>query len=212
MLGMVPISEIAFVLARNALALSAISHYEYQIMLNVVIVSMLVGPLIAALASPIYNWLRRYFPEAEIETFNLPDTDPDNHVVISGGGSIGVYLAQELKQQNVVSVIIEPVYKNFLSLAGQGVSVIFGEPEKAEMLVLARLASARLLIIDDSNQVNADQVIAEARNQRPELQIMLLAASSRAVVPEGVQVIEYERQIAVEVAKRAVGEWSVLAP
>ncbi|NLF97446.1 MAG: portal protein [Candidatus Riflebacteria bacterium] len=212
MLGMVPISEIAFVLARNALALSAISDYEYQVMLNVVIVSMLIGPLMAAFASPIYSWLRRYFPEAEVEALNLPDTDPENHVVISGGGSIGVYLAQELKQQNIFSVIIEPVYKNFLSLAGQGVSVIFGEPEKAEMLVLARIASARLLIIDDSTQVNADQVIAEARNQRPELKIMLLAASGRSAVPEGVQVIEYERQIAVEVAKRAIGEWSVLAP
>lgn len=200
MLGMVPISEVAFVLARKALALSAINDFEYQIMLNVVIVSMLIGPLVAALASPAYKWFRRMLPEVDIEKLNFFENELDNHIVVSGGSKLSEYLARELKNDTSPCVIIEPDYKAFLHLAGQGIAVIFGEPEKMEILSLARISRARLLIIEDSDLVNAEQVISEAKNQRADLKILLISGSQKPIGCEGVEIIEYDRKLAVELA------------
>ncbi len=203
MFGMVPISEVAFVLARKALALSAINNFEYQIMLNVVIVSMLIGPLAATLVSPVYKWFRRIIPEADIEKLNFSENELENHIVVSGGSKLSQHLVHELKKDNSACIIIEPDYKAFLHLAGQGIAVIFGEPEKAEMLSLARISQARLLIIEDSDMVNAEQVISEAKSQQANLKILLMSGTQKPAEREGVEVVEYDQMLAVELARIA---------
>ncbi|MBU1105115.1 MAG: cation:proton antiporter [Candidatus Riflebacteria bacterium] len=204
MLGMVPISEIAFVLARNALIFNAISNFEYQIMLNVVIVSMIIGPLTAAFASPVYNWFKRIRPEPEVESINFSEHGLVNHVVVCGGSRLSEYLAVELKQQNKPFVIIEPDYQSFLRFAGQGMAVILGEPEKAEMLSLAKIGCANLLIVEESGLIGARQVIREAKALRSDLRVLFVASSQEAFEQQGVQIIQHEKQLAVELARRAV--------
>lgn len=212
MLGMIPISEIAFILARKALEISAIDNHVYQIILNIVVVSMVLGPLIAAFSSPIYSLIRKYRPARDVNSINIPDPGLSDHIIIAGGGTFVEYLAKELKALQISFLIIEPFYQSFHNFAGQGFPVIFGEPEKAEILTSAGISKAGVLIVADSELISAVSVINVAQIIRPGLSTFFLTNSavtnSDVINNTKIKIVLLEKQIAEELAREAVTELS----
>lgn len=209
MFGMVPISEMAFVLARNGLEIGALAQQNYQIILNVVVLSMIAGPVAAGLATPIYRLMRKFRPASEIQLRNFPEQGFNNHVVVSGSGSFVEYLAIELKGVDLPFLIIEPFYKDFYSLAASEFPVIFGEPDKTDILQAAGIGKASLLILFESDAFSASAVIEKAQAQNHSINIIYLSRSDFLIDSSktgNLDVIVFEKQIAEKTASLALNK------
>lgn len=149
--GMLPISEIAFVVIRTGLADGAITQEIYSIILNTVILSMLFGPFAASLAAPFYGQLRKLLPEHGVTTINLPEEPLQDHAIIAGGGMLARYVAAVMVESKTPFVIIEPLYQAFAEGKSSGLPMIYGEPSQASVLATAGLSRARLVLFTDGD-------------------------------------------------------------
>ncbi|MDD2999021.1 MAG: cation:proton antiporter, partial [Candidatus Riflebacteria bacterium] len=205
--GMIPISEIAFIVVRTALSINAIDERVYLTILNVVIISMILGPVVAGFSGPVYGFIRRFRPETELKSVNLPETDMTGHVVMTGGSPFSEYLADAMQKQQVPFIVIEPNYQSFFNLAARRLPLLFGEPDRSGILLSAGVERARLLIVAESELVIPEQVIGTAHGVNPLLPIILLTnsleKSSEFAEKPLVQVILLERQVANDIASCA---------
>lgn len=158
--GMLPISEIAFVVIRSGLATGALTHDIYSLILNTVIVSMLLGPFAAGLASPFYRRFRRQLPDGDITAINLPEDPLQDHVIIAGGGRLGRHAASVMIESKTPFVIIEPLYQSFTALKSLGLPVIYGDPFQESVLEVAGLSRARVVLCTDGDLEEMRRIVA----------------------------------------------------
>lgn len=207
-LGMLPISEIAFVLIRTGLELKALSPQAYSIILNGVILSMLVGPLATGLAAPIYRMLRRVLPEPEFDQ-NLPEEITlANHVVIAGGDGYAGLIAEAIQKTGLPCLLVEPHFQSFRRNRELGLSQIFGDPGRQQLLENARLASARLLIVAVGGYAETMNVVRTAR-QFPQCPDIIVSTrngedAKRLQTQDFLDVIQPDREAAYELTRRAL--------
>ncbi|HOY68472.1 MAG TPA: cation:proton antiporter [Candidatus Ozemobacteraceae bacterium] len=161
--GMLPISEIAFVVIRTGLAAGAMTADIYSIILNTVILSMLFGPFAAGLASPFYARLRKLWPDKGVTTVNLPEEPLRDHAIIAGGGKLARYVAATLKESGTPFVIIEPLYQAFAEGKSAGLPMIYGEPGQESVLAVAGLPRARLVLFTEGDLPAMKELLALRR-------------------------------------------------
>lgn len=203
--GMIPISEIAFIVVRTAINLGAITQQNYLVILNVVILSMIAGPVLAGFSGPAYGLVRKYRNDTGMNTINIPESGMNSHHIITGGSDVGVFLAESFQALKLPFVVIEPYYQSFCNLAGRGFQLIFGEPDREAILGTARIERARTLIITESELVASETVIEQALKLNPAIRIILLTNSlDRTEASNGnpqIRTILLERQVADDLAR-----------
>ncbi len=158
--GMLPISEIAFVVIRTGAAEGALAPDVYSIVLNTVIVSMLIGPVAARLVAPFYRGLRRLWPEDGVVAINLPREPMQDHVIVAGGGKFARYVALALRANKTPFVVIEPLYQSFHEGQAQGLPMIYGDPGQETVLDAAGLARARVVLFTQTDLTETQAVMA----------------------------------------------------
>jgi len=205
--GMIPISEIAFIVVRTGLSIGAINQEQYLVILNVVILSMLAGPVLAGLSGPAYGLLRKYKPEASMKSVTIPESGFRGHTIITGGSEVSEFIADAFRDKQLPYIVVEPFYQRFCNLAGREHQIIFGEPDRESIMESAGVSNAKTLIITESELVVADTVISVAEQKNPELKIILLTNSLERVADfterPRIQTILLERQIAADLARAA---------
>ncbi|ESS06800.1 MAG: K+ transport system, NAD-binding component [uncultured archaeon A07HB70] len=87
------------------------------------------------------------------------DDDLDDHVVVCSHSSRAEALIEELSSFGIDYLIIEPEAERATELYGDGYSVIHGDPTSVAGLERAQLRSARALVADVSDQVDASIVL-----------------------------------------------------
>ena len=128
--GMLPISEMSFVLIQQGRSLEAISNDTYSLILNVTILSMLLGPLGAALTQPVYRWFRKLVPERVQPLREVDWSEPEpNEVLIAGGGRFSAELAETLIGIGRRCRVIEPQHQEFEEARDRRLPVLFGAGE-----------------------------------------------------------------------------------
>lgn len=199
--GMLPVSEIAFVLIQQGMSIGAISERLYNLILNVTVLSMLAGPLFAGATAPVYRWFRRLFPEKQGEQLpwerSLPATELSDHLILTGEELRP--LTNLLNQIGHRQVIIEPDHKHFLELKEQGYSAIFGDPLQSQIMEAAGAARARLLILSAGSTTEALVLIGAARSVNPRLAVLVHWYNAEEK-PEGLQQLSQVAVIDSEIA------------
>lgn len=207
-LGMLPISEIAFILIRTGLELDALSPHAYSIILNGVILSMLVGPLATGLAAPVYRLLRKVLPETELERPQEEEVTLGNHVVIAGGDGYAGIIAEAMGKSGLPCLLIEPHFQSFRKNRDMGLPQIFGDPGRQQMLESARLGSARLLIVAVGGYAETMNVVRTAR-QFPRCPDVIVSTRNgddarKLKGQDFLDVIQPDREAAYELTRRAL--------
>lgn len=207
-LGMLPISEIAFVLIRTGLDLGALSQQAYSLILNGVILSMLVGPLATGLAAPVYRLIRRFLPEPESDR-DVPDAvSLTNHVVIAGGDGYAGLIAEAIQKTGLPCLLIEPHFQSFRRNREMGLRQIFGDPGRQQLLEDARIGSARLLIVAVGGYAESMNVVRTARQFAHCPHIIVSTRDSgdaeRLKTQNLLDVIQPDREAAYELTRRAL--------
>ncbi len=207
-LGMLPISEIAFVLIRTGLDLGALSQQDYAIILNSVILSMLVGPLATGLAAPIYRMVRRFLPEPEFDCKLPYEAVLSNHVVIAGGDGYAGLIAEAIQQTGLPCLLIEPHFQSFRRNRKMELRQIFGDPGRQQLLEDARIGSARLLIVAVGGYGESMNVVRTARqfSRCPHIIVSTRNAedAERLKTQNLLDVIQPDREAAYELTRRAL--------
>lgn len=97
-LHMFQVGEFSFVLAREGVRTGGIRGEAYAIILTTAVITMVLTPLTAPLARPIYGWWRQRFPEPVVQVREAPAEGWRDHVIIAGYGRVGRLIAQVLHQ------------------------------------------------------------------------------------------------------------------
>ncbi|WP_413734827.1 YbaL family putative K(+) efflux transporter [Sodalis sp. RH21] len=197
------IGEFAFILAGLGISQGMLSQQGQNLVLAGAILSIMVNPLMFAL-------LERYLAHHDSDDEKQSDGQPGeeaqlplevcHHVLLVGYGRVGSLIGDKLTAEGMPMVVIENNRARVDALRSQGVNVVLGNAAKAEILALARLDCARWMLLTIPNGFEAGEIVALAREKRPDLRIIVRAHYDDEVtyITErgATQVVMGEREIA----------------
>jgi CPA2 family monovalent cation:H+ antiporter-2 len=197
------IGEFAFILAGLGISLGMLGEEGQNLVLAGAILSIMINPLLFGLLE---GYLARRdegrdrFPEQKIGEEVQTPMEICHHVILVGYGRVGSLSGAKLSQAGMPMVVIETLRARVDALRAQGANVVMGNAAKAEILALARLDCARWLLLTIPNGFESGEIIAMAREKRPDLNIVARAhyddEVSYILERGATQVIMGEREIA----------------
>ncbi|MEZ4637197.1 MAG: cation:proton antiporter [Caldilineaceae bacterium] len=176
-LTMFPIGEFSFVLAGVGLAAGSIGNDLYALLLSTAVITMMLTPLAARGAEPIYRLSKRWFRHEALDTFNLPSEGLHNHVVIAGAGQVGQFVAGVLKEYGQHAVVVDLDQQRVDEARRRGLAAIYGDVSHPLVLEAAGIDEARLLLITVSSPQAAQAIVEHVHRVRAALHIVVRAES-----------------------------------
>jgi CPA2 family monovalent cation:H+ antiporter-2 len=176
-LTMFPIGEFSFVLAGVGLASGSIDQDLYALLLATAVMTMILTPLLARGAEPLYRLSKRWFRHETIDTFNLPKEGLHNHVVIAGAGQVGQFVAGVLKEYGQHAVVMDLNQQRVDEARQRGLTAIYGDASHPMVLEAAGIDEARLLLVTLSSIEAAQALVEHVHRLRPDLHIVVRAES-----------------------------------
>ncbi|WP_413722268.1 YbaL family putative K(+) efflux transporter [Sodalis sp. RH23] len=172
------IGEFAFILAGLGISLGMLSPQGQNLVLAGAILSIMINPLMFALLE---RYLARHDSEDEKtaerqagEEIQQP-MEVCHHALLVGYGRVGSLIGAKLAEAGMPMVVIEHNRARVDTLRGQGINVVLGNAAKPEILSLARLDCASWLLLTIPNGFEAGEIVALAREKRPDLRIIVRA-------------------------------------
>jgi CPA2 family monovalent cation:H+ antiporter-2 len=203
------VGEFSFVLARAGLESGSFDRDMYALALGATIISMVLTPFVSQLTAPLYaRWRKRHRRREPLQTINLPAKGLNDHIVLAGGGQVGQYIAQVLRDLEVSYVIIELNYRMVESCKGKGCPIVFGDATQEPVLAAAYIETARQLIVTPPAAWVVQTVVAQAHRLNPSLSIVARATGvpqMETLYAMGVTtVIHSELETALEMARQVL--------
>lgn len=205
-LGLFQVGEFSFVIAREGVSTNAISQEIYSIALTTAVVTMALTPFATRLAQPVYSKWRERFPKEQLDTFNLPEKDLGDHIVIAGHGRIGTFVARLLDRLDQNFVVIENNPGRSDEIREAGFPMVFGDASAEPVLEAAGIANARLVIVTMPDAAGVRLAIQRIKSMNPEVHIVARSVTTgqleelrdlgvyEAVQPEFEAALELGRQ------------------
>ena len=199
--------EFSFVLARVGVSTDSIGEELYTLTLTVAVITMLMTPFVSGLAPRLYAFRQRRVQRDPLQTINLPETGLHDHIVIAGGGRVGLYVARLLQQLDFGFVLLELDYRRVQQAKEADLPVIFGDAGQEVVLEAAHVAKARLVLVTTPATEATRTILAQVRRLNPEVHIVARANSVEtmqalreygiyeAVQPEFEASLEMTRQV-----------------
>ncbi|SEM01438.1 Kef-type potassium/proton antiporter, CPA2 family [Syntrophus gentianae] len=207
-LGLFQVGEFSFVLAQVGLKTNSISADLYSLVLTLTVATMFLTPFLSNLTSPIYSFFRARSKQEPLQTINLPDSGLSNHVVIAGGGQVGLNIARILHRFGVDFVVIEIDFHRFEQLKALSFPAIFGDAGQPVVLEAPQIRQAKLLLITIPSAIVSQTIAAHAHALHPELKIFARAISiehMKDLHSRGVyEVVQPEFEASLEFARQAL--------
>jgi CPA2 family monovalent cation:H+ antiporter-2 len=205
--GRAQIGEFSFILIGLGLELELVPAMARDLVLSGAIISIVLNPLIFALL------VKRMQPETaplssgeEVIAAPTPAQQP-KHDVLIGYGRVGSLVGAALRRSGAELVVIETNEDGLEKARRDGAEVFVGNAADPEILAAANLGAARRLFVTIPEAFEAGQVVQQAREINPLLEILARAHSDAAV--EHLQrlganlVVLGEREIAERMLERA---------
>jgi CPA2 family monovalent cation:H+ antiporter-2 len=171
-LGLFQVGEFSFVLARVGVSTGSIDHDLYSLVLTTAIMTMALTPLVSGQTARVYAWLQKRAPIRQFETKNLPQEGLSDHIVLAGGGRVGLQVAQVLHRLGFSIVIVELDHRRVEQAHAAGMPVIYGDASHEIVLDAASVGSARLLVVSTPEMVATRSIVLHARSRNPALQVV----------------------------------------
>ena len=195
------IGEFSLILAAIGLERGLFNGDQYQQILIMAILTMLVAPLMIQISSKLSI---RIFSGMSIEDNKeyIEETLSD-HVIISGYGLGGRTLAKVLKEAQIPFLVLELSGEKVKRALTEGLNTHYGDCTQEETLLRAGLKQARMIVYAISDQVSTERAVRLTRKLNPDIKIMvrtrltsqveeLKAAGADEVIPE-----EFETSIEI---------------
>ena len=195
------VGEFSLILAAIGLERGLFNNEQYQYILIVSILSMLVAPLLIQISNKFSIWFFSRMKEVaptreEIETFS-------DHVIISGYGLGGRTLAKVLQEAKIPFMILELSGEKIKQALKEGHKTHYGDCTHEDTLLRADIKQARMVVYSISDQVSTERAVRLTRKLNPKIKIIVRtrlfsqveefkAAGANEVIPE-----EFETSIEI---------------
>jgi CPA2 family monovalent cation:H+ antiporter-2 len=200
-------SEFTFVLASAGLRYGLIDQRQFNIFFSVTILSLMLTPLAVNIGERLLGLRQEEMAGGETKMALR------KHTVIAGYGLTGRNLAMALKKVRIPFLVIDLNYENIKVMKQEGVPYMFGDVSSEEVLEMANIAEATILVLAVSDPGAAKVAISKVRQKNPVLQII---ARTRYVSEiEGLfriganEVIGDEFETSIEIFSRALRHYHI---
>ena len=171
-LGLFQIGELSFVLAQVGLSTGSIDNEVYSLVLSAAIITMVFTPIVSGQTARLYSLKKRWFKHEPLESINVPGAGLSNHVVIAGGGKVGLQIAGVLKKLDLPFVIIELNQHRLEQAKDAAMPVVFGDASHGIVLEAANISRACLLLVTIPSIVTARSLITQAKQLNPNMDVV----------------------------------------
>jgi monovalent cation:H+ antiporter-2, CPA2 family len=214
-LGLFQVGEFSFVIARVGLDAGAITQRSYSVMLTTAVVTMALTPFAMRLAPLLYGrWRERYSKEA-MSTFNLPETGLRDHVVITGYGRVGSFVARLLARLEQPFAVVDSNPGRGDEARGSGYPVVYGDAGAEPVLEAAGVRRARLVIVTVPDPVGARLVVTRVRALNPNVHVVARTATVEQLEELGrlgvYEAVHPESEAGLELGRQALSHLGVAA-
>jgi CPA2 family monovalent cation:H+ antiporter-2 len=214
--GLAQVGEFSFVLAATALAGGFIDKETYFLIVSVALLTMVLTPWFFLLAEKLYwqaNRLSQRWPALHDRFFAhldrrlpLEELPFEKHVVILGYGRVGKWVGAILDKVKVPYIVVEynPEVVRELKLLEK--PVVFGDPTELDVLDLAQVDKAKLVVIALPDPLTQRLVMANCQVLNPRALVICrshLEEDGRELKALGVdQIIQPEFEAALSMGHR----------
>lgn len=161
------IGEFSFILMSLGLSLGLLPETGRDLILAGAILSIIVNPFLFTLAARLRA---RHAASHQVDD-TLPAIAATDHVVLVGFGRVGKRVADRLWKESAPFVVIEADLDRAGDLRGLGIAAVHGNAARTEVLKAAGIDTARHLLVAIPNGFEAGEIVAHARQARPDLRI-----------------------------------------
>ncbi|ODU12795.1 MAG: potassium transporter, partial [Thiobacillus sp. SCN 64-35] len=175
-LGLAQAGEFGFVLLAQAADLQLLGTSITQPVLAAMVLSMLIAPLLIhrmdALTRLIAGseWAGR---AKEVHDIAVKTFGKAQHVIVCGYGRSGQNLARLLEAEGITFIALDADLERIHAVAASGVSVVYGDASRREVLVAAGLSRAQAIVVTYSDLRSSMAILRHARELRPDLPVVV---------------------------------------
>ncbi len=214
--GLAQVGEFAFVLAATALAGGFLAKETYFLVVSVALLTMVLTPWFFLLAEKLYwqaNRLSEGWPSLHQRFFAhldrrlpLEELPFEKHVVILGYGRVGKWVGAILDKVKLPYLVVEYNPEVVRELKLREKPVVFGDPTELEVLDLAQVDKAKLVVITLPDPLTQRLVMANCQALNPAALVICrshLEEDSQELRALGVdQIIQPEFEAALSMGHR----------
>lgn len=190
--------EFAFVVVGLAMTGGILPKDSGHFMLIVTGLSMMVTPVVAALACKIAGAWETKTHTTDASALQALPEHLEGHVIITGFGRVGRTLVRLLETEKIPYVALDKHAGEVAKHYQAGLPVFYGDASRVEMLKKLHIDRARALVITMDNPAGAERVVSVVRAHWPLLPVFarardaehalrLLRLGATEVVPETVE-------------------------
>jgi len=221
-LGLIPMSEFGFILAREGMILGAISEQDFTLIIMLIIGTIMASSPLFLNGQRIYYALKHLVGE-KIYIFGtkircIPERNEElplkNHVVICGYGRVGKYIGRALEMAGVPFIVVDYNHTTIMKLKEKGVVVMYGDPADREILDKAQVDYAKAIVIAIPDRHTQELIIGHALTLNGHIQIICRThheEDQAHLKSLGVTiVVQPEFEAALSVVQRILPEYGVV--
>lgn len=188
--GLAQIGEFSFILATLACSLKMLPDVGQSVLVACALISITINPLLFKTVDPIEKWLRRHPAlwrrlnrradllgneiNLQAQTAVAAKSGRRKAIVV-GYGPVGKTAAKILREQDMDVVVIDLNIETVSHLSNAGMSAIYGDACREEILKSAGIAEAVLLVVTLPGALHAGTVVATASNLNRQVKILVRA-------------------------------------
>ena len=212
-LGLSQIGEFSFVLARVGASAGLISKSTYDLALTCTVLTMGLSPLVSRLALPMGRaWEAWRKPGRAQEPVGPVNGELEGHTIVAGYGRGGKAAARVLQKAGIPVTVVEFNHAVFNDVAADGLNGIWGDVTEGEILQVAQVETARILLLTVPDPSTVHLAIQRARQWNPSIAIVARASSAEVATQlreAGVDaLIQPEFEGGVEMVRQALVRYS----
>lgn len=178
------IGEFSFILANLGVALDLLPEQGRDLILVGSLLTILANPLAFSVADRLRPWLEQRLklkvadrPQEPEEPKELPVTTLTGHAVLIGFGRFGSVIAEKIQEQGHPLYVIEHNDKLVEQLRARGIEAVSGNAAAPELVRTANIPQARWLFVAIPSPFEAGQIVKQAREINPAIEIIARAHS-----------------------------------
>jgi CPA2 family monovalent cation:H+ antiporter-2 len=175
-LGLAQAGEFGFVLLALAVDMNLLGAGITQPVLAAMVLSMLIAPLLINRMDALTRllagseWAGR---AKEVHDIAVKTFGKTKHVILCGYGRSGQNLARLLEAEGITFIALDADPERIRAVAAAGVSVVYGDASRREVLVAAGLSRAQAVVVTYSDVHSSMAILRHVRELRPDLPVVV---------------------------------------
>lgn len=172
-IGLSQVGEFAFIIFSTAVTLKIISAEDSAIGIAIGLTTLIISPFLYSKSMQIWKFLKSKFRIfSSIEKGVLDESEMKNHIIILGYGRVGGWVGRSLTDHHIPFVVVDYNQEIVNDCQKKGIIAIYGDPAEKEVLTVANIQDAKVVVIAIPDRISQESIIAHIQTTAPTVKII----------------------------------------